>query len=104
MDIKYNLTVEKEAVVKNIERLTNLIFKLLPLREEGGDWQTPLQNLIIEINGMSRILIDHQPILFSIVCRLEGLMELEGEDNFLLFRKTIFETLSALGKVKQCLD
>lgn len=103
MVLKYDLEVPNDAVVKNIERLTNLIFKLLPLREEGGDWKTPLQNLIIEINGMSRMVIDHQSILFSVVCRLEGLMSLDSEDDFLLFRKTIFETLSALSKVKECL-
>ena len=49
MVLKYDIEFDNDAVKKNIDRITNQIFKLLPSREEGGDWQTPLQNLILEI-------------------------------------------------------
>lgn len=102
MVIKYNTDIEKDAILKNVDRITNQIFKLLPSREEGGDWKVPLQNLIIEVAGMSELLID-QVNLFSLLCKMEGLLSLDGEEDFLQFRKTIFECLGLLNELKKCL-
>lgn len=103
MVIKYNSEINNEAIRKNLDRLTNQIFKLLPNREEGGDWKTPLENIIIEIAGMNKLLIDHIN-LFSLLCKLEALLSLEADKDFLLFRKTIFECLGLMGRIKNCLD
>lgn len=100
MILKYNIEIENDAVIKNIDRIINQIFKLLPSREEGGDWESPLQNLIIEITGMNELLID-QVILFSLLCKMEGLMSLKDEDDFIIFRKTIFECLGLMTQLKQ---
>lgn len=103
MVLKYDIEFDNEAVKKNIDRITNQIFKLLPNREEGGDWQTPLQNLIYEIIGMKRLWVD-QPSLFSLLCKLEALAVLNEEDDFLAFRKLIFECLSILNNLKKKID
>ena len=100
MDFKYGLYFEKEAILNNIDRITNQIFKLLPSREEGEDWVTPLQNLILEIIGMKALWID-QTKLFSLLCRLEALSSLTEEEEFLAFRKLIFESLSLLKQIKE---
>lgn len=55
MVFKYDIEFDKDAVIKNINRITDRIFKLLPSREEGGDWETPLKNLILEIIGMDQL-------------------------------------------------
>lgn len=102
MVIKYNAEIQNEAIIKNIDRLTNQVFKLLPNREEGGDWQTPLQNLIIEIAGMDKLLLDHTD-LFPLLCKLEALLALDKKEDFLLFRKTIFECLGLMNDLKKCL-
>jgi len=102
MVIKYNAEISKEAVIANIDRITNQIFKLLPSREEGGDWITPLNNLIVEITGMSSLLID-QVNLFSLLCKLEGLLTLTEESDFYQFRKIIFECLRLINDIKKCL-
>ena len=101
MVIKYNANIKDEAIIENINRLTNQIFKLLPNREEWLDWQTPLQNLIIELAGMDSLLEDHVN-LFSILCKLEDLLTLTEEDDFFMFRKIIFECLSQMNEVKKC--
>ena len=88
MVIKYNSNIDNEAIIKNIDRLTNQVFKLLPNREEGGDWKAPLENIIIELAGMDELLLDHVS-LFSLLCKLEALLSLDKEEDFLLFRKTI---------------
>ena len=103
MIFKYDLEFDKEAVEQNINRITNQIFKLLPNREEGGDWQTPLQNLTYEIVGMKELWID-QPTLFSLLCKLEALLTLTEEDDFIAFRKLIFECLGLMNQIKKCLD
>ena len=100
MEFKYGLYFEKEAILNNIDRITNQIFKLLPNREEGGDWETPLKNLILEISGMKALWTD-QTQLFSLLCKLEVLLTLTKEDDFLTFRKLIFESLSLLKKIKE---
>ena len=102
MVIKYNAEFENEAIGKNLERITNLTFKLLPNREEGNDWKTPLQSLIIELAGMARLL--DQTSLFSLLCKMEGLQTLQSEDDFLKFRRTIFDCLNILQDIKKCLD
>ena len=83
MVIKYDAYINDSDIVSNIDRITNLIFKLLPSREEGGEWQIPLKNLIVELSGMSRLL---------------------NNKELLQYRKTIFECLSQLNKIKKCLD
>ena len=57
---KYNIDIDKNAIIENIDRIINQIFKLLPSREEGGDWQAPLQNLILEQNNQNPLRNDYQ--------------------------------------------
>lgn len=102
MILKYDVDIQDEAIIKNLDRIINQIFKLLPNREEGNDWQTPLQNLIIELAGMDRLLLDHVD-LFSLLCKLEALQTLTSEEDFILFRKGIFEALGLLNDIKKCL-
>lgn len=102
MVIKYNIEIAEDAIIENINRITNQIFKLLPSREEGSDWETPLHNLILEVGGMSRLLVD-QTILFSLLCKMESLLTLTEEDDFLDFRKLIFECLGLMKNLKECL-
>lgn len=103
MVFKYGLEFDKEAVITNVNRLTNQIFKLLPSREEGGDWEASLQNIILEITGMKELWID-QVNLFPLLCRLEALLVLKNENDFLAFRKIIFESLGLMNNIKSCLD
>jgi hypothetical protein len=99
MILKYDIEVNDEVIKKDIDRLTNQIFKLLPSREEGSDWETPLENLIREIGGMSRLIGD-QIEFFSLLCKLESLLTLTEEEDFFAFRKTIFECLSLITEIK----
>ena len=103
MVLKYDIEIAEDAIKENIGRITNQIFKLLPSREEGGDWETPLHNLILEVGGMNRLLVD-QTILFSLLCKMESLLTLTEEDDFLDFRKLVFECLGLMNSLKECLD
>lgn len=102
MVLKYNIEIAEDAVIENIDRIINQIFKLLPLREEGGDWEAPLHNLILEVGGMNKLLSD-QTILFSLLCKMEALTVLTEEEDYIAFRKLIFECLGLLKQLKLCL-
>lgn len=102
MILKYNIEIDNEAIEANFDRVCGRIFKLLPDREEGKDWKTPLQSLIIEIYGMDSLLND-QVNLFRLLSRLESLLILEHEDDFIDFRKGVFECLNILKRLKECL-
>lgn len=107
MILKNNIEIDANAVHASIKKLTNQIYKLLPNREENIDWQTPLTTVIEEIGGMSRLLENHE-VLFTLLCKLEGLFTLTGEDDFFLYRRTIFECLNLLstlkGEIEECQD
>ena len=107
MILKYNIEIDTAAINENIKRLTNQIYKLLPNREENIDWQTPLSTIIEELGGMSRLLENHD-VLFTLLCKLEGLYTLTEENDFFLYRRTIFECLNLLstlkGEIEACQD
>lgn len=96
---KYNLEVNQQTFDLNLKRNINLIYKLLPMREEGSDWMKPLETIIEELVGMNRLLVDLQPALFPIICKLEGLFSLTAEEDMPLFRRIIFECLSLLSRI-----
>ena len=54
---KYGIGFDKSDVIKNIRRLTNQLWKLIPMREYEEDWQKQLDTVIIEIAGLNEIFI-----------------------------------------------
>jgi hypothetical protein len=99
MKTKYDLEVTPETLYKNIKKIINLTYKLLPMREEGSDWSKLLETLLEELVGMNRLLIDLQPRLFPIICKMEGLFSLTEDSDMSLYRRVIFECLGLLSKV-----
>jgi hypothetical protein len=103
MEIKYNANISNEAIVANLKRITNQVYKLLPNREEGADWEKPLLTLLEELAGMDRILIGQHSTLFLLLCKLEGLFTLTAKEDFALFRGIIFECLGLINNLtKEC--
>lgn len=99
MVIKYDVEINNEIIVKELKKITNLIYKLLPNREENIDWEKPLETIIEELAGMNRLLIDQHDILFPLLSKLEGLFVLTEAEDFSLFRRTIFECLSLCNQL-----
>lgn len=97
MLIKYNIDFLDITVEKRLKMLLNQIYKLLPIREEGLDWTKPLSTIIEELAGMNRLLIDLQDDLFPILCKMEGLYNLTREEDYELYRRTIFDCLNLTG-------
>ena len=104
MTLANGFNVAPAAVERNLKRLTNQIYKLLPSREEGLDWQLPLDTIIEELSGMNILIEEYQTILFSLLCKLKGLTILTDDKDFSLYRRTIFECLGLMGELTLCLD
>ena len=87
---KYDMRISNEEYCSYLKTLTNKIYKLLPLKEEGLDWEKHLDTIMIEISGFGN-LVGVQPNLISLLAKLEGLYSMK---DFMSYRKTIFECLN----------
>lgn len=94
MNSKYDIDFSLKAP---LTRLTNQIWKLLPMRENNEDWNKQLDTVIIEIAGLGEIF-SHNPTFLQLLSKLEGLKVVDT--NFLVFRKTIFEIIALVQEVK----
>lgn len=93
---KYNFSFTKEALTANINRLTNQLWKLIPMRENNENWKNHLDGLLIEIIGLAEIY-NNSMLFISLLSKLEGIRNTELE--FILYRKLVFESISLLREV-----
>lgn len=93
METKYDFSIPSEFVKSDINRLTNQLWKLIPMRENNENWEGQLETLIIELSGMNEILNINMDYLI-LLSKLEGLRATDVE--FLYYRKTVFECISLL--------
>ena len=96
METKYGMRVDKVDFELYLIALKNKIYKLLPLKEEHLDWSKYLNTVIVEVSGLNE-LFDNQPQLISLLAKLEGLYKLE---DFMLYRRTIFECLNIVEDLR----
>ena len=92
---KYNINFSEEDIMKNVHRLTNQLWKLIPMREHDEDWQKQLDTVTIEIAGLNEIFVG--PYFLQLLSKLEGLRIMDS--TFELYRKTIFECISLLQEL-----
>ncbi len=96
MDTKYNLIFSKEEINNEIIRLTNQLWKLIPMRENEEDWKKQLETVIIDIAGKDEIFL-HNSHFLQLLSKLEGIRVEEVEFN--IFRKTVFECINIINEV-----
>ena len=89
---KYNFNIDNNLINTNINRLTNQIWKLIPMRENEEDWLSQLNTVSIELTGLGQIFNDSQYLI--LLSKLEGLKNIEIE--FPIYRKTVFEAITLL--------
>ena len=88
-----NINFSDEAFEKNIIRLTNQLWKLIPMRENDEDWEKQLNTVIIEIAGLGEIF-NQEPQFLQLLSKLQGLLLIESD--FRQYRKTVFEAIALL--------
>jgi hypothetical protein len=55
MITKYGFEIQNEVVEKQLIRLINQMWKLIPMKEHGENWEKQLDIVIIEIAGLNEI-------------------------------------------------
>lgn len=99
MITKYHIDIPNEVMEKNIIRLTNQLWKLIPMWENGEKWIKQLDTVIIEIAGLNEIFIQ-DPRFLQLLSKLEGLSALDNIE-FSIYRKTVFECISLLQEINK---
>lgn len=97
IETKYDFDFSAEEINKEIMRLTNQIWKLIPMRENNEPWQVQLETVIIDIAGKSEIF-PHNSHFLQLLSNLEGLYKVDVD--FPIYRKTIFECINLLNDTK----
>lgn len=92
--------ISNEDFNKNIIRLTNQLWKLIPMKENNEDWEKQLDTVSIEIAGMNELINSEKASQFlQLLFKLEGL-KVQKDINFELYRKTVFESINILQGFK----
>lgn len=96
---KNNHYFSSSIIQKDLRRLINQIWKLLPMRENNEDWQKQLATVLNELYGLAAMFGDQLDFLI-LLSKLEGLPKTE---NFMIYRTTIFTVISMLGEMANSL-
>lgn len=100
MDINYrDITISNTSFQNEKIRLTNQIWKLIPMKEHQENWKGQLYSLLEEIAGLGKILeVGKDENFLILLSKLEGLDTEYGKD-FMIYRKTVFKCIDLLTKV-----
>ena len=99
LQTKYDFLFSNKDIQLNIKRLTNQLWKLIPMRENDEDWRKQLDTVRIEVVGLNEIFLSY-PQFLQLLSKLEGLQKSEDLE-FDLYRKTIFESINLLQEINR---
>lgn len=68
------------------------------MRENGEDWATHLNIVIEEVSGLVKVFKD-KPEGLILLSKLEGLTSNVCENDFMIYRKTVFRCIDLLIQV-----
>lgn len=92
----HNIEFSNDVIQADINRLTNQLWKLIPMRENNENWSSQLETVLIEIAGLYT-LFDAGEEFLILLSKLEGLRT--TETDFSIYRKTVFECISLLREI-----
>lgn len=93
------IEIPDEMLVEYYYKVGNQIFKLLPLREEGGAWMKLLDTVILELTGMQKLFPDKEELVYLLI-KLEGLKKLSPGMDFMDYRRVVFECCTLVTKIR----
>ena len=82
-----------------MKRLTNQLWKLIPMRENSENWRKQLDTVTLEVVGLNEIFLSY-PQFLQLLSKLEGLQGTENVE-FDIYRKTIFEAINLLQEINR---
>lgn len=97
MITKYGFEFDQQSINKELIRLTNQLWKLIPMRENNESWDRQLETVIIDIAGKDEIFL-HNSQFLQLLSKLEGLRVVDVD--FSIYRKTVFECINLINNVE----
>lgn len=94
---KYEINFQPSVKEKDLQRLINQLWKLIPMRENKEDWRNHLNIIIEEIAGLVK-LYNNQIEGLILMSKLEGLTS-SVCDDFMIYRKTVFRCIDLLAQM-----
>lgn len=94
------LKFHNSLIIKDLRRLINQTWKLLPMREHNEDWQKQLDSVLVELRGL-HIMFGDQLDFLIILSKLNGLYEV---NNFMSYRTTVFTVVSMLTELMHSIN
>lgn len=91
------LVIPQNAFTNNINRLTNQIWKLIPMRENNENWKGHLEIILTEIIGIKDTYMIGDENILILITKLKGL--LTNDIGFDSYRNTVFKCISLLRQV-----
>lgn len=92
------IIIPSSVVTSDINRLTNQLWKLIPMRENQEDWLSHLDSLVVELAGLNELSSNTDGNFLILLSKLKGL---RIEDTvFQVYRKTVFECISLLREMR----
>ena len=92
------IVIPDTVATSDVNRLTNQMWKLIPMRENKENWYTQLDSLIIEVAGLKSLSQNTDEKFLILLSKLKGLQV--EETSFQLYRKTVFECISLLREMR----
>jgi hypothetical protein len=92
------VVVPAAAAQADINRLTNQLWKLIPMRENDENWLGQLDSVIVELLGLQDIYLIADDKFLTLLAKLKGLRN--NEIMFSIYRKTVFECISLLREMR----
>ena len=92
------IVIPAAVVTSDVNRLTNQLWKLIPMRENQENWLMHLDSLIIELAGLNELSSNTEEKFLILLSKLKGLKV--EETTFQVYRKTVFECISLLREMR----
>ena len=92
------IVIPDAVLTSDINRLTNQLWKLIPMRENKEDWLNHLNYLIVELAGLNELCSNTDEKFLILLSKLKGL-QIE-DTTFQVYRKTVFECISLLREMR----
>ena len=92
------IVIPDAVLTSDINRLTNQLWKLIPMRENEEDWLNHLNYLIVELAGLNELCSTTDEKFLILLSKLKGL-QIE-DTTFHVYRKTVFECISLLREMR----
>lgn len=92
------IVIPDAVLTSDINRLTNQLWKLIPMRENEENWLAHLDYLIVELAGLNELCSNTDEKFLILLSKIKGL-RIE-DTTFQVYRKTVFECISLLREMR----